>query len=141
MPLAAAAGRSASSAASTIGASSIGRSSSRSLPVTIRDTSRMSAISCSCRCALRSMVSSARVIAGGIELAHPQQPRPAEHRVQRRPQLVRQRREEVFLRAVGGRQILGAPPQVLLEPLALGDVAHHQRETLAARRPVRAAPR
>ena len=61
-PLAAAAGRTASSAASITGASSMGLSSSRSLPVTILDTSRMSAISCSWMCALRSMVSSARFI-------------------------------------------------------------------------------
>ena len=69
-PLASAAGRTASSAASTTGARSIGRSSSRSLPVTIRETSRMSAISCSCRCAFRSIVSSARVEPASIEPAH-----------------------------------------------------------------------
>ena len=88
----------------------------------------MSAISCSCRCAFRSIVSSARVDAGAIEPAHSQQPRPAEHRVERRPQLVRQRREEVLFRAIRCREVFRAPPEIVFEPLAFGDVADDQRE-------------
>ena len=98
----------------------------------------MSAISCSWMCALRSMVSSARAIAGAVQFAHAQQPRPAEHGIQRRAQLVGERGEEVLLRAIGGRELLGAPPEIVFQPLALGDVANDQRKTL--KRTLAAAP-
>ena len=69
-----------------------------------------------------------------VELAHAQQPRPAEHGVERRSQLVRQRREEVLFRAIGGRELFGAPPEIVFEPLALGDVANDEREAVQVRR-------
>ena len=75
---------------------------------------------------------------GAVQLAHAQQPRPAEHGIQRRAQLVGQRGEEILFRAIGGRELLGAPPEIVFEPLALGDVANDQRKTLE--RPLAAAP-
>ncbi len=59
IPLASALGRTASTAARAIVPISIGCVSSRSLPVMMRETSRMSSISTACALALRSMVSSA----------------------------------------------------------------------------------
>ncbi len=52
----------------------------------------------------------------------PQHPRVAEDRVQRRAQLVRQRRHELVLHAVGGLRGVARPGQRLLGQLALGDV-------------------
>ena len=43
---------------------------------------------------------------------------------------MRERGEEILLRAIGGRELFGAPPEVVFQPLALGDVAHDQREAL-----------
>ena len=57
-------------------------------------------MSCACSRVLRSMISIARRAVVGIELAAGEQLRPAEDRVERRPQLVRERREELVLRAV-----------------------------------------
>ncbi len=54
-PLASAAGRTTSSAARTVPSSSSGRSSRRSLPVMMRETSRRSSMSLACARALRSM--------------------------------------------------------------------------------------
>ena len=74
--------------------------SSRSLPVMMRETSRTSLISCSC---------SARVALDRLEdrrksmrLDHPAADhlRVPEHRVERRAQLVRQRRQEFVLEPV-----------------------------------------
>ena len=59
IPLASAAGRTLSSAASMMRRRSTGLKSSRSLPVMMRETSSRSAISCACARALRSIVSSA----------------------------------------------------------------------------------
>ena len=66
--------------------------------------------------------------AGRIELAHSQQPRPAEHRIERRSQFVRQRRQELFFRPVRSRELVGAAAQIDFEPFAFRDVAHHHRE-------------
>ena len=69
----------------------------------IRDTSRMSSISCACRRALRAMVSRAwspvLAAAPGLEQVHP-----AQDGVERRPQFVRQRGEEFVL---GAARLLG----------------------------------
>ena len=62
MPLASAASRTASSAASTTAVRSTLRTSSRILPVMTRETSSRSSTSWTCALALRSMTSSARVI-------------------------------------------------------------------------------
>ena len=59
IPLASALGRTASTAARAIVPRSIGCVSRRSLPVMMRETSRMSSISTACALALRSIVSSA----------------------------------------------------------------------------------
>ena len=91
-------------------------------------------MSCSCMRALRSIVSRARVRVGSSRRPRAKQARPPEHRVQRRAQFVRERREEVLLRAVRGLQILGAAAEIVLEALARGDVTDHERE--AAVRPV-----
>ena len=60
MPLFFAAGRTPSIAAASTAWRSTGFSSTRSFPEVMRETSRMSSMSCVCACALRSMVSSAR---------------------------------------------------------------------------------
>ena len=60
IPFASAAGRSASIAACTIGATLSGRTSSWRLPVMMRETSRRSSMSRACERALRSIISSAR---------------------------------------------------------------------------------
>src|ERR1044071_387435 len=44
---------------------------------------------------------------------------------QRGPELVAQHGEQLFLRAVGGLGVQGAPPQLPLEPLALDDIVTH----------------
>ena len=64
----------------------------------------------------------------GVQFADAQEARPSEHGVQRRTELVRQRREKIFLRPMRDREVLGAPPEIVLQPLPLGDVANHQRE-------------
>ena len=51
-------------------------------------------------CALRSIVSTARRVRGRVELARAQHVRPAHDRVERRAELVRERREELVLQAV-----------------------------------------
>ena len=56
------------------------------------------------------------------------QPRPAEHRVERRPQFMRERGEEFLFRAIGGAELVSAPAEIVLEPLPLGNVAHHHGE-------------
>ena len=77
-----------------------GASLSRSLPPMIRETSRMSSISCDC--AMRVVLDDADgpLDHRRIALARRQQVRPAEDRVERRAQLVRQRGEELVLQAV-----------------------------------------
>ena len=77
------------------------RTCSRSLPVTMREISSRSSISRACARAFRSMLSSARCLRGWSAPVDAQDPRPAEHRVERRPQFVRQRREELVLQSVG----------------------------------------
>ena len=121
-PRASAAGRIESTARSSM---SVTRStaliSSRSLPVAIRETSSRSSTSRVWTCALRSTFSSARSLPDGGTAFAAQQLRPAEDRVERRAQLVRQRREELVLQPVRfalaheqlGALLLGAP--------ALGD--------------------
>ena len=58
MPRASAAGRTASTPALITSVNSQGRMSTRSLPETMRDTSRTSSMSCTCALVLRSMTSS-----------------------------------------------------------------------------------
>ena len=78
------------------------RTCSRSLPVTMRETSSRSSISRACARALRSMLSRPRAcVAGSIGAGRAQHAGPAEHGVQRRPQLVRQRGQELVLQPVG----------------------------------------
>ena len=87
----------------------------------------MSAISCSCtlRVALDGLERARG--ASAVEPAEAQQARPPEHRVERRPQLVRKRGEEILLGAIRRIEIFGAPAQRVFEPLALGDVADDER--------------
>ena len=74
--------RAASTAASTTASRSTGCTSSRSLPVTMRETSSRSSMSCVCARALRSMTSRPRARVGRVELRRPaQHARPAEDRV------------------------------------------------------------
>ena len=139
--LAWAAGRSVSRAASITTGSSTDRTSRRSLPATMRETSRMSAISWVWTWALRWMVSTAlrRISGEGVPLA--QDVGPSHDRVERRPQLVRQDGQELVLAAVrlhrrpvehgvvdgdGGAQgeVLGHPKVArVVAPLR---VRHHQ---------------
>ena len=100
MPFASAAGRTLSSAASSTGTTGSDSSSTRSLPVVIRDMSTRSLTSCACACALRSISSRAcrRVLVA--EMTVEQHARPAEDHVQRRAQLMGQRRQELVLQAV-----------------------------------------
>ena len=72
-----------------------------SRPVIMRETSRTSAISCACALALRSTISSTLATRAGSTRACPQHRHPAEDGVERRPQLVRQRGEELVLQPVG----------------------------------------
>ena len=95
---------------------STGCTSSRSLPEMMRLMSSRSSISCVCTRALRSIVSSPFGELGLVVGAAPQDLRPAEDRVERRAQLVRQRREELVLHlahALG----LGARGALALEQL------------------------
>ena len=46
---------------------------------------------------------------------------------------MRQRREEVLFRAIGCRQVFGASPEIVFEPLAFGDVANDEREATQVR--------
>ena len=80
---------------------STGRTSRRSLPVMMRETSSTSLISCSCSLAFRSMVSSTAGRRSASISAGAQHLRVAEHGVERRPQLVRERGEELVLQPVG----------------------------------------
>ncbi len=75
--------------------------SSSSLPLVMRDTSSRSWTSRACACALRSMRSSACFDFLLRQLAAAQQVHPADDGVERRAQLVRQRREEFVLQAIG----------------------------------------
>ena len=93
-------GRTASSAAPTTEPTSTGRTFNRTPPVMMRDTSRMSATSCAWSCALRSMTSRARRELAASILPS-EQPRPAQDRVERRAQLVREHGEKLVLRAIG----------------------------------------
>ena len=77
--------------------------------------------------------------AGCIELAHAQQARPAKHGVERCPQLVRERGEEILFGAIRHGEVFGATAQIVLEPFALGDVADDERE--AAQHPPGVADR
>ena len=72
--------------------------SSRSLPVMMRETSSRSSISWVCAAALRSMVSTARAAVSALDAAACEQLRPAEDRVERRAQLVRERGRNSSLR-------------------------------------------
>ncbi len=98
---------------------------SRSLPVMIRETVRRSSTICACAWALRSDRRHALLDALRAEVLVPDEPRPAQDRRERRPQLVGDRREELVLHAV---RVLG-PDAVLLR---LGE-----RLLLAAEQPVR----
>ena len=80
-----------------------------------------------------------------VERAVPQHARPADDRVERRPQFVRERGEKVVLGAVGRLRLLPRRQFALEQPLALafrlharGQVAHESRE---ARRVVTGHPR
>ena len=79
----------------------------------MRDTSSRSSISRACAWALRSTFSSARSLELGRQRAGAQQPRPAEDRVERRAQLVRQRGEKLVLEPVRLAQLRLA----LLDPV------------------------
>ena len=109
--LASAAGRTESTAASRIERTLTARNSSRSFPVMIREMSSRSSMSWACSRVLRSMISIARRAGRLVQVTARQQARPAEDRVERRAQLVRQRGQELVLRAVGG---LGLQPRLLL---------------------------
>ena len=99
MFLACAVGVTTSIAARVDDTRSTGAISSRSLPVTMRAMSSMSSMSRACAAALRSMTCSARSSISGFDRMREQDVGPAEHRIERRPQLVRQRGEEFVLHA------------------------------------------
>ena len=105
-----AAGRIASSAAATIAARSTGAMSRRILPEMMRDTSRRSSISFTCRRVLRSIASSACAVRAVVEPPDAQQRDPGEDRAERRAQLVRERGQELVLGAVRGLGAPRAPP-------------------------------
>ena len=136
--MAAAAGRTASSAASTTGASSSRAQLETQLAGhDARDVEDVGdQLFLDVRVALDGLERARH--RGAVQLAHAQQPRPPEHGIERRAQLVGERGEEVLLRAVGGGELLGAPPEVVFQPLALGDVADDQRKALQL--PLAAAP-
>ena len=127
-----AAGRTASSPFSTTERRSTGVGSIRNLPVTMRETSSRSSISCACRRALRSITSSACADLARRHLLVAQHRGPAQDRRERRAQLVRQRRQELVLElvvALGGlaRFLLAHQLEAgLLGELAEGDVAREQ---------------
>ena len=84
------------------GTRSTGSRSSRSLPVTMRETSSRSSMSCACARGVALDDSRARAapsLASSCRV--PQHARPAEDGVERRAQLVRQGGEELVLGAVG----------------------------------------
>ena len=92
-------------------ARSMGRGSRRSLPATMRETSRMSEMSCSCTRALRPMTSIGAADGRFVGQPLAQDLGPAHDRVERRAQLVRQRGQELVLQAVhvlglGARRLL-----------------------------------
>ena len=100
-PFACAAGVAAAIACRTASTSDTGRLSSRSWPVSAFETSSRSPVSCACSRTLRSIDSRPRADVV-VQLAGAQQVEPAEHRVERRAQLVGDRREELVLHAAGG---------------------------------------
>ena len=100
MPLACAAASTDSTAASTTRSSRTGTEASVSLPLMMRETSSRSSMRRIWARALRSMASNAAPAASPCELAPPEHPDPREHGVERRPQLVRDRGEELVLGAV-----------------------------------------
>ena len=96
--------------------------SSSSLPDVIRDTSSRSAISWAWTRALRSMALTPRDHVGVVARRRAaEQLRPADDRVERRPQLVRQRRQEVVLEPVGALRPRPARARLAgQQPLPLG---------------------
>ena len=108
-------------------ARSISRMSSSSLPVVMRDTSSRSWTSRACACALRSMRSSACFTSSCRQLAAAQQVDPADDRVERRAQLVRERGEEFVLQAIG---LLLAIEQLGALALRRLDLVEHAIERL-----------
>ena len=71
----------------------------------MRDTSRMSAISCACDSRVAADDLQARSDAGRLDALVAQQRRPSEDGVERRAQLVRQRGEELVLEPVGALRV------------------------------------
>ena len=88
-------------ASSTTLAISVGSILSRAFPSTMRETSSTSSTICASDAALRSITSSACGTFLGRDGARLQHSRVAKHRVQRRSQLVRQRRQKFILQPVG----------------------------------------
>ena len=119
---AAAAGRTESSAASTTAPRSTERTSSRMLPVMMRETSSRSSMSCSCAFAFRRMTSRAARDERAVDTAVVEHARPAVDRVERRAQLVREHGEELVLAAVErlGLVARGLLAREQLRPLGLG---------------------
>ena len=149
MALAWAAGETESSAASmTVAQSARAPSFSRSLPPMIRETSRMSSISCDCAMRVVADDADGPLDHRRVALARRQQVRPAENRVQRRAQLVRQRGEELVLQAIDGLGV-GAGALLALEQhqplgfdaLPLVDLVAQRRGSVSASSRVRARTR
>ena len=121
-PFARAAESTVASACCAASPSVVGRLSTCSSPVSARETSRRSLVSCAWSRTLRSIASRPRDDVGSIELSGPQQVDPAQHGVERRAQFVGHRREELVLHPVRGfpvaprrlgdlRLTLGGPPR------------------------------
>ena len=101
--------------------------SSRSLPDMMRATSSSSSISCACRFALSRIAARRAVALRFVELAALQHVRPAEDRVQRRAQLVRDGREELILQPV---RLFGAAARRVL---ALEQLSAHAPRAASCR--------
>ena len=110
MPRASAAGRTTLTPALITSASSQGRMSTRSLPETMRDTSRTSSMSCTCALVLRSMTFESLLKMSRFGVFVAQDAEPPDDGVQRRAHLVAQRGQKHVLGAVGR---FGFPPRCL----------------------------
>ena len=101
---------------------SISTGSSRTVPATMREMSSRSSMSSAWRRALLAIDSRRAPAWLLVQLPGPQHFRPAEHRVERRPQLMGDGGDELVLQPVGAHQLTGRDTQILFHPFALGDV-------------------
>ncbi len=101
------------------------RTSRRSRPARMRFMSSRSSTICACARALRAMTSRPSRTCARVRMLGEEHVRPPENRVERRAQLVGQRREEVVLQRAGSLQLFARDPLGFEQALVLVDVEIH----------------